>query len=79
MSQEEEFATQDVAAVPSHEYGQDDDRGTAVEMNIGIPRECPECEFLNFYIWGTMIGGRLYIEMRCMRCGTKVLQVKNVT
>jgi len=77
MSQEEELATQDIA-VPANEYGQDDHPRTVAEANIHIPHECPECRFLNFYIWGTMIGGRLYIETRCMRCGAKVLLVKNV-
>lgn len=38
-------------------------------LSIVIPRECSSCGFGNFYLWGTVVGGRLRMEVRCMRCG----------
>jgi len=38
-------------------------------LSIVVPRECSSCGFGNFYIWGTVVGGRLRVEARCMRCG----------
>jgi hypothetical protein len=38
-------------------------------LSIVIPRECSSCGFGNFYIWSTVLGGRLRVEVRCMRCG----------
>ena len=38
-------------------------------LSIVVPRECSSCRFGNFYIWGTVVGGRFRVEVRCMRCG----------
>ena len=38
-------------------------------LSIVVPRECSSCGFGNFNIWGTVVGGRLRVEVRCMRCG----------
>ena len=37
---------------------------------LEIPPECEECGLPNFKIWGTMIRGKLKIEVRCIRCGS---------
>jgi hypothetical protein len=38
-------------------------------LNFGIPPECSSCGLGNYNIWGTLIGRRLRVEVRCMRCG----------
>jgi hypothetical protein len=38
-------------------------------LSIVVPRECSSCGFGNFNICGTVVGGRLRVEVRCMRCG----------
>ena len=38
-------------------------------LNIAVPLRCSSCGFGNFNIWGTVVGGRLRVEVRCMRCG----------
>ena len=37
---------------------------------LEIPPEYEECGLPNFNIWGTMIRGKLKIEVRCIRCGS---------
>ncbi len=41
----------------------------ATEITIEIPRECPECGFENFNVWGTKMNGMVNIVVKCMRCG----------
>ena len=38
-------------------------------VSIEIPRECPECGFSNFNVWGTKMNGMISIVVKCMRCG----------
>jgi hypothetical protein len=38
-------------------------------VSIEIPRECPECGFGNFNVWGTKMNGMISIVVKCMRCG----------
>jgi hypothetical protein len=38
-------------------------------LNIAVPLKCSSCGFSNFNIWGTLTGGRLRVEVRCMKCG----------
>lgn len=40
-----------------------------VKVTIAIPRECPECGFWNFNVWGTKMNGMTSIVVKCMRCG----------
>ncbi|MGQ9679969.1 MAG: hypothetical protein ACUVV4_04300 [Candidatus Bathyarchaeia archaeon] len=53
------------------------DRERMSEFKILIPFECPECRFKLFYVWGTIISGRLYLEAVCKKCGTTIRQAKN--
>ena len=41
----------------------------ALKVTIAIPRECPECGFGNFNVWGTKMNGMTSIVVKCMRCG----------
>jgi DNA-directed RNA polymerase subunit RPC12/RpoP len=41
----------------------------STRVAIEIPRECPECGFRNFYVWGTKMNGIINIVVKCMRCG----------
>lgn len=38
-------------------------------FNFAVPLRCSSCGFGNYNIWGTVVGGRLRVEVRCMRCG----------
>jgi len=38
-------------------------------VSIDIPRECHECGFGNFNVWGTKMNGMISIVVKCMRCG----------
>ena len=38
-------------------------------LNIAVPLRCSSCGFGNYNIWGTVVGGRFRVEVRCMRCG----------
>jgi hypothetical protein len=38
-------------------------------LNIAVPLRCSSCGFGNYNIWGTVVSGRLRVEVRCMRCG----------
>ena len=38
-------------------------------LNIAVPLRCSSCGFGNFNIWGTVVGERLRVEIRRMRCG----------
>jgi hypothetical protein len=38
-------------------------------INIELPNNCKNCDLNNFYIWGTIINGKIKTELRCMRCG----------
>jgi len=40
-----------------------------MKVTIAIPRECPECGFGNFNVWGTKMNGMISIVVKCMRCG----------
>ena len=40
-----------------------------LKVTIAIPRECPECGFGNFNVWGTKMNGMTSIVVKCMRCG----------
>ncbi len=41
----------------------------ATKITIEIPKECPECGFKNFNVWGTKMNGMVNIVVKCMRCG----------
>ena len=43
---------------------------TDTPHTLEIPAKCGGCGLPNFNIWGTMIRGKLKIEVRCIRCGS---------
>jgi len=48
-----------------------------LKFSLRLPTRCPECNSVIFYIWGTLINGRLYTEVACKECGNAVYQAKN--
>jgi len=43
--------------------------GDFTKVDFWIPDVCPHCGFENFNIHGNRINGKLYIDIRCTRCG----------
>lgn len=60
--------------VTSEEYPEPE---RVLKFSLRLPNRCPECNSVIFYIWGTLINGRLYTEIACKGCGSKVYQAKN--
>lgn len=45
------------------------------ELNVKLPELC-DCGSENLKIWGTRIDGRVRIDVRCMRCGMILWDMK---
>lgn len=43
--------------------------GEFTKVDFWIPDRCPECGFENFKFHGDRTYGKLFIQLRCMRCG----------
>ena len=78
MSQREAFKEESDSTFISDEHPVKQS-AELTELHMKIPTICPECGSVIFYLWGTLVNGRLYTEVVCKKCGTMAHQARNFT
>lgn len=77
MSQREALKEKSDSTFQPDEFLPEEQSVKLAEFNMKIPTSCPQCGSVIFYLWGTLVNGRLYTEVVCKKCGTMAHQARN--